>query len=196
MHPYHYPGGPEWLGGPGDTLAGLKQRVGSKPIYLTEMGWPTHTGGGTTELQQADNLIRLYAVSLAHGATRVYWYDLVNDGTDPAGAEQNFGMLRRPSASVTANAPKPALVAQAVTARMIGGRPYTGGDPVALPARSARFGGTRVLWSTGSAAVTVTASGPITVTDGYGRATTRTSPATIPLGPAPLFVTGPVTNVT
>ncbi|MEU6998405.1 hypothetical protein [Nonomuraea sp. NPDC046570] len=98
VHPYHYPGGPEWLGGPGDTVAGLRQRIRAanngqdKPIYLSEMGWPTDTGHGTTERQQADNLIRLYAVALADGVHRVYWYDLVNDGSDPADKEHNFGL--------------------------------------------------------------------------------------------------------
>ncbi|MEU0565076.1 hypothetical protein ABZ297_06740 [Nonomuraea sp. NPDC005983] len=192
VHPYHYPGGPEWMAGSGDTIAGLRQTVQGKPIYLTEMGWPTDTGHGTTELQQADNLIRLYAVTGALGVTRIYWYDLVNDGSDPANPEHNFGMMRQPVATdlvtVTANAPKPALVAQAVTARMIGAKPYLGNDGVALPVRSARFGDTRVLWSTTSATITLTGDGPITVVDAYGRASTHASPYTLTLGPTPVFV--------
>ncbi|WP_327091438.1 glycoside hydrolase family 5 protein [Nonomuraea sp. NBC_01738] len=200
VHPYHYPGGPEWMGGNGDTIAGLRQTVGGAPVYLSEMGWPTDTGHGTTELQQADNLVRLYTVAGANGVTRIYWYDLVNDGSDPANAEHNFGMMRRPVAdgpvTVTANAPKPALVAQAVTARMLGAKPYSGSDGLALPARSARYGDTRVLWSTTSATVTITASGPFTTTDAYGRTITRTSPLSLPLGPSPNFVRGPITSVT
>ncbi|WP_157862276.1 glycoside hydrolase 5 family protein [Wenjunlia vitaminophila] len=215
VHPYHYPGGPEWMGGSGDTIAGLRQRIRDanggqdKPIVLSEMGWPTDTGHGTTELQQADNLVRLYAVGLANGVTRVYWYDLVNDGTDPANKEHNFGMLRQPvvataenPVSVTANAPKPALVAQAVTARMIAGRTYAGSDAVVAPARSARFangtGTTRVLWATSAKDVVVRATGPVTLTDSYGRRTVREptdGQFTLSLGVSPVFAEGPVTSV-
>ncbi|GGV75196.1 hypothetical protein GCM10015535_05370 [Streptomyces gelaticus] len=44
VHPNRYPGGPEWLGGSGDTIAGLRQRIRAanggkdKPIVLSEMG--------------------------------------------------------------------------------------------------------------------------------------------------------------
>ncbi|MFJ7254277.1 hypothetical protein ACIQWV_17260 [Streptomyces sp. NPDC098085] len=215
VHPYHYPGGPEWLGGSGDTIAGLRQRIRTanngkdKPIVLSEMGWPTDTGHGTSELQQADNLIRLYAVGLANGVTRVYWYDLVDDGNDPADKEQNFGMLRQPvtataenPVSVTANAPKPALVAQAVAARMIGGKTYTGDDGLTAPAHSVRFTGggtTRVVWSTGVGNVTVAATGPVTLVDSWGRSSVEQPTGgrfTLPVGPSPVFVEGPVTGIT
>ncbi|MFE7263414.1 hypothetical protein ACFU9B_15380 [Streptomyces sp. NPDC057592] len=166
VHPYHFPDGPEWLGGSGDTIAGLRQRIRAanggqdKPITPpSEMGRPTDTGHGTTELRQADNLIRLYATGLANGVTRVHWYDLVDDGNDPADKEHNFGMLRQPvtasavnPVSVTAtNAPKPAAVAQAVVARLLGGKAYAGDDGLIAPAHSVRFTGggtTRVVWAT------------------------------------------------
>ncbi|MFC9558651.1 hypothetical protein [Agromyces sp. NPDC056965] len=215
VHPYHYPGGPEWLGGSGDALAGLRTRLqaanaGSDvPIYLSEMGWPTQDGGGTTELQQADNLVRLYAVALANGVERIYWYDLVNDGRVPTSTEHNFGLLRQPLAStpetmttVIAHAPKPAIVAQAVLARKIGGLSYAGGDPVALPVRSAVFGTgaatMRILWASAAGTATIAATGPITVTDVLGRA--ETLPPTggrvlLPLTSSPVFVEGPVVGV-
>ncbi|MEV5687459.1 MULTISPECIES: hypothetical protein [unclassified Streptomyces] len=216
VHPYHYPGGPEWMAGTGDTLAGLRQRIRDanggkdKPIVLSEMGWPTDTGHGTGELQQADNLIRLYAVGLANGVSRVYWYDLVNDGNDPANKEHNFGMLRQPvtataanPVSVTANAPKPALVAQAVTARMIGGRTYSGDDGLTAPARSARFtaGGTttRVVWATTARDLVVSATGPVTLVDSWGRSSVRQPTGgsfTLSAGTSPVFVQGPVTGIT
>ncbi|WP_406012090.1 glycoside hydrolase family 5 protein [Streptomyces sp. NBC_00984] len=214
VHPYHYPGGPEWLGSSGDTIAGLRQRIRAandgkdKPIVLSEMGWPTDTGHGTTERQQADNLIRLYAIGLANGVTRVYWYDLVDDGSDPANKEQNFGMLRQPvtattanPVSVTANAPKPAAVAQAVVARMLGGKTYEGNDGLTAPAYSVRFTGggtTRVVWATTARNLTVSATGPVTLVDSWGRRSVRQpTDGRFPLeaGPSPVFVEGPVTGV-
>ncbi|WP_406253416.1 glycoside hydrolase family 5 protein [Streptomyces atratus] len=214
VHPYHYPGGPEWLGGSGDTIAGLRQRIRAanggkdKPIVLSEMGWPTDTGHGTTERQQADNLIRLYAIGLANGVTRVYWYDLVDDGSDPTNKEQNFGMLRQPvtattanPVSVTANAPKPAAVAQAVVARMLGGKTYAGTDGLSAPAYSLRFTGsgtTRVVWATTARDLTVSATGPVTLVDSWGRRSVRQPTDgrfTLEAGPSPVFVEGPVTGV-
>jgi hypothetical protein len=214
VHPYHYPGGPEWLRGSGDTIAGLRERIRAanggkdKPIVLSEMGWPTDTGHGTTERQQADNLIRLYAIGLANGVSRVYWYDLVDDGSDPAEKEQNFGMLRQPvtataanPVAVTANAPKPAAVAQAVAARMLGGKTYAGDDGVAAPAYSVRFTGgvtTRVVWATTARDLTVSATGPVTLVDSWGRRTVEqptNGRLTLEAGPSPVFVEGPVTGV-
>ncbi|MFJ7198906.1 MULTISPECIES: hypothetical protein [unclassified Streptomyces] len=214
VHPYRYPGGPEWLGGSGDTIAGLRQRIRAanggkdKPIVLSEMGWPTDTAHGTTERQQADNLIRLYASGLANGVTRVYWYDLVDDGSDPTDKEQNFGMLRQPltattanPVSVTANAPKPAAVAQAVAARMLGGKTYAGTDGLSAPAYSLRFTGsgtTRVVWATTARDLTVSATGPVTLVDSWGRRTVRQPTDgrfTLAADPSPVFVEGPVTGV-
>ncbi|MFJ8375281.1 hypothetical protein ACIQ9I_27410 [Streptomyces sp. NPDC094461] len=215
VHPYHYPGGPEWLGGSGDTIAGLRERIRAanggkdKPIVLSEMGWPTDTGHGTTERQQADNLIRLYAIGLANGVSRVYWYDLVDDGSDPTDKEQNFGMLRQPvtataanPVAVTANAPKPAAVAQAVAARMLGGKTYAGDDGLAAPAYSVRFTGgggtTRVVWATTVRDLTVSATGPVTLVDSWGRRTVEqptNGRLTLEAGPSPVFVEGPVTGV-
>ncbi|WP_405719979.1 hypothetical protein [Streptomyces sp. NBC_00046] len=214
VHPYHFPGGPEWLGGSGDTIAGLRQRIRAanggkdKPIILSEMGWPTDTGHGTTERQQADNLIRLYATGLANGVTRIYWYDLVDDGLDPANKEHNFGMLRQPvtasaanPVSVTANAPKPAAVAQAVVARLLGGKTYAGDDGPAAPAHSLRFTGggtTRVVWATTARDLTVSATGPVTLVDSWGRRSVRQPTdgrLTLEAGPSPVFVEGPVTGV-
>jgi len=215
VHPYRYPGGPEWLGGSGDSIAGLRTLLRSAnsgadfPIILSEMGWPTHDGGGTSEAQQADNLVRLYAVALANGVGRVYWYDLVNDGTGATNAEHNFGMLRQPVVStsatltsVAAHAPKPAAVAQAVIARMLSGREYAGSDVTVLPLRSVRFGSgvqeTRILWSTTAVSATVSATGPITITDVRGGTTVIAPVAgvvTLPVSASPLFITGPVSAV-
>ncbi|MFH8514236.1 hypothetical protein ACH4CE_03690 [Streptomyces gelaticus] len=214
VHPYRYPGGPEWLGGSGDTVAGLRQRIRAanggkdKPIVLSEMGWPTDTGHGTTERRQADNLIRLYAIGMANGVTRVYWYDLVDDGSDPADKELNFGMLRQPvtattanPVSVTANAPKPAAVAQAVVARMLGGKTYAGTDGLSAPAYSLRFTGsgtTRVVWATTARDLTMSATGPVTLVDSWGRRSVRQPTdgrLTLEAGPSPVFVEGPVTGV-
>lgn len=213
IHPYQYPGGPEWLGGPGDTLNGLRAILdnagASRPIWLSEMGWPTGTGDNSTpESAQAADLVRLYAVALANGATRIYWYDFLNDGSDPSDIYQNFGMVRQPDPAngVDGYAPKPVLVAQAVAARQLAGKQYTGQDTLSGGAWSTRYGdganATRIVWtSDGDGRVaTVSASGPVTVTSQYGAARTLTpnvnGTVTLPIGTEPVYLSGPVTGVT
>ncbi|WP_263261184.1 hypothetical protein [Pseudomonas sp. RIT-PI-S] len=69
------------------------------PLYLTEMAW--HSTGrlhpcGVDEDTQAAFLARAYLLAKTLPAIRgMWWYDLANDGYDPAEQEHNFGLLRR-----------------------------------------------------------------------------------------------------
>jgi hypothetical protein len=66
------------------------------PLYITEVGWPTHVGShGATEEYSADSMARVYlhAISLPF-IKGVWWYDFRDDGWDPKYNEYNFGMLR------------------------------------------------------------------------------------------------------
>lgn len=77
-----------------DDLAG--QPV---PLYLTEMAW--HSTGeldpcGIDEATQAAWLARAYLLAKTLPAIKgMWWYDLANDGSNPADPEHNFGLLRR-----------------------------------------------------------------------------------------------------
>lgn len=205
LHPYRYPAVPEGLA---DDLGKLRQSIRDhnggkdKPIWLTELGWPTHEGGGTTERQQADYLVRSEVVAFANGVTGFYWYDLVNDGKNATNKEHNFGLMRQPAPGVKVVAPKPALVTQAVTIRQLAGRSFAGEDKLPVPMHSVRFGSdadtTRVMWALEPRAVSISATGPITVADAYGRSRTL-APADgvvrLSLDEHPVFVTGPVTAI-
>ncbi|MCI0513206.1 cellulase family glycosylhydrolase, partial [candidate division KSB1 bacterium] len=65
------------------------------PIWLTEVGYPTNTGWPNISLEtQANYITRLFL--LGHAAPllkRISYYDLKNDGLNPAEAEHNFGVL-------------------------------------------------------------------------------------------------------
>ncbi|WBB61783.1 hypothetical protein O7599_04310 [Streptomyces sp. WMMC500] len=206
VHPYRHPNAPEGID---DEMAALGKAIrdhsGGKdlPVWLTELGWPTPEGG-TTRLAQADYLVRSQALALGGGVERFYWYDLLNDGTDPHDNEHNFGLLDWPSKGVTtALAPKESYVAQSVTARQLAGRSFAGKDPVAEPAYSYRFGTgrdtVRVMWAApGPRPATLRAAGPVEVTDAYGRSTTlRPSGGVVrlDLDGQPVFVSGPVRDV-
>jgi hypothetical protein len=89
-------------------------------LWITEIGWPSSpTSDGLSEQGQAGNLVRSFLLSRRYNAVEVmFWYDLVDDGTDPADKENNFGMLRADLS------PKPAFVAAAVLARTLGSRSW------------------------------------------------------------------------
>jgi polysaccharide biosynthesis protein PslG len=64
------------------------------PLYLSETGWPTITGG--TPLVEAGDF---NAETILLAATMPYlkglwWYDFQDDGTDPTNIEHNFGLVK------------------------------------------------------------------------------------------------------
>ncbi|MBP2350534.1 hypothetical protein JOF29_001617 [Kribbella aluminosa] len=180
----------------------LKQQIrnhnGGKdmPLWITETGQTVMTGLAT-EADQADFAIRLPVLAFASGIDKYFWYDLLNDGSDPTNKEHNFGQLKQPTTGVVAQAPKPSLVTQATILRQIGGMALAGSDGLAAPAYSYRFGSgsntTRVMWATTPTTVQVSATGPVTVTDEYGRVSTYTpvnGSVPLDLDKHPIFVRG------
>lgn len=78
----------------------------SKPIWITEVGWPTNLGGGISEEKQANFIARQYLLTLASSfieTTFIYWFG--PDGPDATWAEDCFGMLHEDFS------PKPSYIA-------------------------------------------------------------------------------------
>jgi len=101
LHPYMHCerfSGPEswarWMRSVGEQL----ENWGGKPVsvYLTEMGWPSHQGRcGVSEETQAEYLRKIYKHARELPFIKgIWWYDLQNDGNDPADQEHNFGLVR------------------------------------------------------------------------------------------------------
>ncbi|WP_122210307.1 hypothetical protein [Pseudomonas viridiflava] len=65
------------------------------PIYLTEMGWPSHQGPcGNSETTQALYMARIYLLArTVPNVKGMWWFDLYNDGPDRYDQEHNFGLL-------------------------------------------------------------------------------------------------------
>ncbi|MCX7767292.1 MAG: hypothetical protein N2246_11365, partial [Candidatus Sumerlaeia bacterium] len=83
-----------------------KKRGQAKPIWLTEIGWPTNIGGGVSELRQAELLTRTYLLaSTIPDIQTTFWYWLGPDGEKEWWAEDRFGILHQDWT------PKPAYVA-------------------------------------------------------------------------------------
>ncbi|MBN2447128.1 MAG: beta-galactosidase, partial [Phycisphaerae bacterium] len=77
-----------------NELRAVRELVGGRDVWITEMGWPSHIGG-LSEREQAGYVARTYIAALASGAVRsVSWYDFREDGADPFYNEHHFGLVR------------------------------------------------------------------------------------------------------
>jgi len=178
VHPYRFPGPPEGIDNEiGKLQAMIKQYNGgqSKPIWTTEFGWPTHQGGtGVSEEDQAANLVRSMVLLLSKGVERMYWYDLMNDGTVKTETEHNFGLIRNAGDDKGAFTPKPAYVSYAAMTRELTGAQFTGAENIGSNLYSYLFQSEgqplRVVWSTGGPVdVSILTETPIVITDMLGR---------------------------
>lgn len=125
VHPYCYGSAEPEHRTPESAIArivGWRDLIAQKadkpvPIYITEMGWPTHTGPGGTPLpRSADYLARFLLLARAtDGVSGVWWYDFQDDGWNHEYNEDNFGLVR-PDLT-----PKPAYYALRQIAATING---------------------------------------------------------------------------
>jgi hypothetical protein len=97
-------------------IAKLTRISAGKPLWITEMGYPTHAGAaGVDEETQANYAVRTFLLARTSPAVeRVFWYDLQNDGEDRDEGEFNFGLVRMD------RTPKPAYRACRTMASLVG----------------------------------------------------------------------------
>ncbi|HWI56832.1 MAG TPA: beta-galactosidase, partial [Bacillota bacterium] len=96
-----------------------------RPVWLTEMGWATHSPHNTlqqdfaptTQRAQAQLIARSYLCAIVSGVEpRTFWYDFRNDGEDPIYFEHQMGIV------YSDFRPKPALISYATLARVLKGK--------------------------------------------------------------------------
>jgi len=94
FHPYCQPLAPEKK--LQTDISKLSRIAPGKPLWITEMGYPTHVGpAGVDEETQANYAVRTFLLARTSPAVvRVFWYDFQNDGEDRDEAEFNFGLVR------------------------------------------------------------------------------------------------------
>lgn len=98
VHPYNYPNVPERAIEYLESLeAQAKALSGGRevPLYVSEIGWPTYLGtGGVAPSVAANYLARFYLLAPMYGYIKgAWWYDLRDDGNDPAAKDLNFGLI-------------------------------------------------------------------------------------------------------
>lgn len=115
LHPYGYRAANKELGTPEGNLAvidnyegHLKKTFGKEvPLYITEIGIPNYSGQGGVDFNSSAQFVVKYTLmAKARPYIKgVWWYDLVNDGTNPRVNEHNFGLYNADSSA------KPAAMA-------------------------------------------------------------------------------------
>ncbi len=171
-----------------EELRSVAELVDHRPVWITEMGLPTHHDGAT-EREQAVFLARSYLGAIASGATQtISWYNFRNDGTDAWFNEHHFGVVRRDLS------PKPSYRALATLARGLKDGPWTGEFP-APGIFALRSGRGLAVWSGhGTAEVAIEADGAVRVVNLMGETREfdrRDGRIVLSLTPsAPLFILG------
>ena len=168
----------------------------SKPIWLTEVGTPSNHGE-VSEREQASFLISVETTALSNGVEKVFWYDLVNDSTDPADHEGNFGLFRRTTETNRAFEPKPSAMAQGLLIRKLAGKELTLNEPLTDSVFSYKYGSgdsaTRVAWATAPTIIAYPSTEALTVTTATGTITSVKAVdgvVSIDLSTEPVFVDG------
>jgi polysaccharide biosynthesis protein PslG len=101
-------------------LRNVQAYTRGKPLYITEVGWPTHAAPtawrgvfrskppGVTEANQRERMCQLVALAGSDKAIRgLFFYGLLDEGADAEAPEHRFGLLRqsgtpRPAFSINA----------------------------------------------------------------------------------------------
>ncbi len=181
VHPYRYPDTPEGLL---EEIEQLNELVSDYndgetiPLWFSEIGWPTHLNPtGVDEMTQAAYLIRSYVLAIGAGVEKVFWYNLMNTGTDKLYNEHNFGIVHHSGDALGAYTPKPAYAAMSTLTRQLTGWTLTDqqqSDGLFHYTFSQNNEELHVVWSLDEQEVALEAQAPITATDMMGKAVVYT----------------------
>ena len=180
------------------TLVSSYTGGSSKPLWLTETGWPPFPGV-VTELQQAQYVVRDAALALRAGIAQYMFYSMLDDCADTTNGNCAFGLMHNPDATAGALTPKPGITAYAVLARNLAGYTYASSDNwgsgvYALGFTNSSAAKRRVAWApAGNTTLAVPSTSTVTVTnwDGAGSTITPTGGiATFSVGPDAVYVDG------
>ncbi|MEW6356497.1 MAG: hypothetical protein AB1696_09235 [Planctomycetota bacterium] len=205
IHPYHQPHPPEG----NDKTWGMDRKVNavadlirkhnggaSKPIWVTEVGWPTDAK--FSEETQAEYLVRCYVLLLSAGAEKIFWFKFM-DGVAPA---DYFGLIRNPVSPLGLYVPKPSYVAYAVMTRQLRGAEFIKREDIGNDVRGYLFKNDReeirVMWSPVSGSVAMETTASLKVVDMMGNereAQPIKAEVHLPVSSSPVYVRGAVQGV-
>lgn len=184
-----------------EELVKLMSQFGEpKPAWITEICWNSHIHPyGTSELRQADLLVRFYVLSMASPRIeKVFWWTLKDTGTRQFDQADMVGIIR---ADLT---PKYGFYAYGWMTRMLESKRWIRNDSFGPDVYAVVFAGADsdetviVAWSTKPYAyIRVTNETGLTCYDIFGTRRfvpfhpVRTKSLSIPLGESPIYIVGP-----
>ena len=182
-------------------LVKVMARFGNpKPLWITEICWNTHVHPyGTSELRQADLLVRFHVLALASGRIeKVFWWTLKDGGDRQFDQADMVGLVRADLS------PKYSYYAFAWMTRMLEGKKLSRNDCSGPDAYAVTFGedgseeDMMVAWSTKPYAyIRVNNARGLTIYDIFGTRRfvpydpVRTKNLSVPLGESPIYIVGP-----
>lgn len=110
-----------------------------KPIWVSEFG-TSSTLAGTTQEEQGLDVLKGAATTLGKGVDKFFWYDLINDSTDPNLGQGNFGLFGREIPGVSALPPKKSAFVTALLIAQLAGREARGPQELAQGVTAYAFG--------------------------------------------------------
>jgi hypothetical protein len=182
-----------------EELVKVMEKFGKpKPMWVTEICWNTHIHPyGTSELRQADLLVRFYVLGIAsRKIEKTFWWTLKDIGDRQFDQADMVGLMR---ADLT---PKYAYYAHAWMTRMLEGKAWVRNDAWGPDVYAAVFRDEAqgedviVAWATKPYAyVRVTFEKELAQYDVYGTKRTvpleqRTRAVPVPLGESPIYLVG------
>lgn len=180
-----------------DVRATLIEKNCNKPIWITEINWPTNdTEYGYTEAEQAEYLTRaMLALQGANSVEKVFVYTAIDNDTGSDDTEKVFGIFKSANYT-TANAAKLSYVALSQFANATYGMNADGavnlGNNVKAYSYSNGKNSITAVWSTGSTTtVNWNVSDNVKIYDIYGNlmyVSSDNGVAQIEVGSAPVYV--------
>lgn len=197
-HPYQVVAAPEKIGGiVRESYDHMQQIAGdTRPVWITELGM-TSTPAGLTLEGQADFALRATLSALEAGVEKYFWYDLINDSTDYADHEGNFGLFFRYHNGVAALPPKPAAYAYGLMISQLSGYELSGVDDpsdavMAVPFSAPDGSTVHAAWApSGSGEAEIASTGPVRVVTFDGKTTVLNQVdgfVSVPVTSMPVFV--------
>jgi hypothetical protein len=175
----------------------MSQFGNPKPLWVTEICWNSHIHPyGSSELRQADMLVRFYVLSVASGKVKkVFWWTLRDGGTREYDQGDMVGLVRHNYS------PKYSYYGYAVMTRMLEGKefvgPLTKKDGIYIFKFSDGKRDTLVAWTTRPYVyIRVSFEKQLEYYDILGvkrvvPLNERTGALPVPLTPSPIYLVGP-----
>ena len=123
-HPYTHYSPDSKIESTADSMMAMMKEYGEpKPLWITEVGWASHTAG-ISEEKQAEYLAKTYIQARSKGVDKIFWYNFRSKGTDPASEEHNFGIVSQWNESEGRYRLKPAYFSYAAVTEFLSGKNF------------------------------------------------------------------------